>query len=92
MAKTARKLAVAPPPTDAEVLTIAGNALYGGEWNALMGAALDLPKTVIKDIRREHGDLYPDQVEKLQAMLDQRSVDIKCAKTALKAWIKHHLP
>lgn len=84
---TKRKTAV-PPPTDAEALTIAGDALYGGEWNALMGTALGVSKTVVKDIRREHGDLYPDQVAKLMTMLDQRTIDIKRAQTALKAWMK----
>lgn len=77
-----------PPPTDAEALTIAGNALYGGEWNALVGNALGVDKTLIRNIRREHGDLHPEQVAKLQEMLVQRTADIKRAQAVLKAWLK----
>ena len=75
-----------PAPTDAEVVIAAGTALYGDEWPARLAADLGISKEWVRNVRREHANLFPDQVEKLAQMLEERRTRITATLKMIAAW------
>jgi hypothetical protein len=78
-----------PELTDAEIFTMVGRAIFeGDDWPSRFGAALDLPKQTVRDIRRDHADLKPDVAAEMLAMIERRAAETVRARDALRAWLK----
>lgn len=79
-----------PVTTDAEIFTQIGRALFeGDDWPSRFGAALDLPKQTVRDIRRDHADISPKIAASMRIMIENRATEVLLAREALKAWLKH---
>jgi hypothetical protein len=87
------KRKTAPPPTDAEMFTMVGQALFPvDDWPSRFGAVLGLPKQTVRDIRREHADLLPEVAAIMLPMIERHAVEAVRARDALKVWLKKRGP
>jgi len=85
----AAKRKALPVPTDAEIFTLVGRALFEGEdWPSKFGTALDLPKDTVRGIRRDHMELFPETAAQMLVMIERRATETARARDALKAWMK----
>ena len=75
--------------TGAEVFTMVGRALFeGDDWPSRVGDALNLSKQTVKNIRRDHSDLYPEAAAAMLKLLERRIEETLHARDALRAWLK----
>jgi hypothetical protein len=79
--------------TDAEIFTMIGRAIFpGDDWPSRFGAALDLPKQTVRDIRRDHVDLLPEVAADMLSMIERRATETAHARDVLRVWLKKNQP
>jgi hypothetical protein len=78
--------AASKPPSDAEVVSKVGTALFGEMWTSRLADALGISSTWIRNLRRSHANLFDDQAERLEELLVARQVEIADALEAVRAW------
>jgi hypothetical protein len=74
--------------TAADIFTDAGRALFNSEdWPSKLGAALDLSKQAVRDIRRGHIDPTPGVLDDLLKLVAARRAALQRAEDELRTWL-----
>jgi hypothetical protein len=72
--------------TDSDVIRSAGEALYGPQWVGALAAELGISRDWARNAGRDRARIYPDHVEHMEALLQERQAQIRGALETIAGW------